>query len=83
MTVQEAVGKWSEAATVAKAADQFVRDGNWQPIRRALRHCKDGSAVDAAGDLNGDAVLLVTPSEAEPVVGKSLMKLQPFYVVVK
>lgn len=81
MTVKEALSKWSDACTVCQAKEQYIRDGNWQTIARALRHfTKEGAAsVDVAGDLNGDTVIEVTPAapsdESKP--------RPPFLLVVK
>lgn len=75
MTIYESLGKWSDAATVVKANDQLIRDGNWQSLKRALRHCKEQTEITEAGTLNGDTVLEVTPD--------SPIGLPTFLLVVK
>lgn len=75
MTVDDAKNQWTEAASASKAKAAVVRDGNWQPIARALRHCREGSTIEPAGELNGDKVLQVTPAQPSIVA--------PFLLVVK
>jgi hypothetical protein len=75
MTVDEAIGKWSEGCTAEEAKGQIIRNGNWQPLARALRHCKEKTSIEEAGKLNGDTVLAVTPD--------SPLGLPPFLLVVK
>ena len=83
MTVEEAIGKWSEGCTAEDANGQLIRNGNWQPIERALRHCKGGAVAEHKQKLNGDTVIVVTPKESKPAEGKSPMTLPPFLLVVK
>jgi hypothetical protein len=75
MTVDEAIGKWSEGCTAEEAKGQIIRNGNWQPLARALRHCKEKTSIEEAGKLNGDTVLAVTP--------ESPLGLPKFLLVVK
>lgn len=76
MTVEEAIGKWSEGCTAEDAKGQIIRNGNWQPLDRALRHCKEKTEItEADKKLNGDTVLLVKPD--------SPIGLPPFLLVVK
>lgn len=75
MTVDEALKHWSEGCTAEEAKGQIVRNGNWQPLARALRHCKEKTEIMEAGKLNGDTVLAVTPD--------SPIGLPPFLLVVK
>lgn len=83
MTVTDALGKWAEACSATKAGEQIIRNGNWTPIARALRHCKGGT-IEEAGKLNSDTVLLVTPAEPQDVpAGKEPIRLSPFLLVVK
>lgn len=86
MTVQEAITKWSEAATVTKAGETFVRDGNWQISTRALRHFIGENLADIkeAGKLNGDAVIEVSPKPPfKANAPHSARNRPPFYLVVK
>lgn len=75
MTVDEALEKWNEGCSATQAKEQFIRDGNWQPLKRALRHCKAKTEITEAGKLNGDTVLAVNPD--------SPIGLPPFLLVVK
>lgn len=81
MTVEEAIGKWSEGCTAEEAKGQIIRNGNWQPLARALRHCKGGSVAEHEQKLNGDTVLVVT--QKKPDDGKTPPMLAPFLLVVK
>jgi hypothetical protein len=87
MTVKEAIEKWSEACSVCKSGEALVRDGNWTPTTRVLRHyiAKESATIEVKGGLNGDVVVLVKPIEPKepPPVGKSLAKREPFLLVVK
>jgi hypothetical protein len=75
MTVDEAIGKWSEGCTAEEAKGQIIRNGNWQPLARALRHCKEKTEIKGHGMLNGDVVLAVAPD--------SPLGLPKFLLVVK
>jgi len=85
MTVEEAVGQWVEGCTAEEIKGQIVRTGNWQPLARALRHCKGGEVDQHKEKLNGDTVLCVTPKkpEGDPPAGKTHVALPPFLLVVK
>ena len=86
MTVTEAIAKWSEAATVVKIGDSFVRDGNWQISTRAMRHFLADGAADIAehGALNGDTIIEVSPKPAhDPSQPHSPRNRPPFLLVVK
>jgi hypothetical protein len=75
MTVDEAIGKWSEGCTAEEAKGQIIRNGNWQPLARALRHCKEKTEITEHGKLNGDTVLAIMPD--------SPLGLPKFLLVVK
>lgn len=85
MDKSEALKKWSDACTVCECGKTYVRDGNWQTIARAMRHCSDTSTVVEKSELNGDMVVLVTPApnEVERQPGKKPINLPPFLLVVK
>ena len=85
MTVKEAIAKWSEACSVSKCGEALVRDGNWTPITRALRHFLADNAAEATeyGALNGDTVVLVTPAKAKPEEVPAPKNRPPFLLVVK
>lgn len=84
MTKNEALREWSEACIVIQAGPVMVRDGNWMPIDRALRHCADTTTVDARKDeFNGDVVVDVVPVPKDAAKGKTPMTLAPFMLVVK
>ena len=70
MNITQALSKWTEACTVEQLKGTFVRNGNWQPIARALRHHKDeSSSITEAGDtLNGDAIICVVKGEAKALL---------------
>ena len=75
MTIAEALGKWTDACSAVKAKEQYIRDGNWTTLARALRHCKDKTEITEDGKLNGDTVLAVKPD--------SPIGLPPFLLVVR
>lgn len=75
MSIDDALNKWTEGCTAEEAKGQIVRNGNWQSLKRALRHCKAKTEIKEAGELNGDTVLSVTP--------ESPIGLPPFLLVVK
>jgi hypothetical protein len=82
MNKTEALSKWSDACSAVKLKEQFVRDGNWTTLARALRHFNDETATIAeAGALNGDTVIEVTPAEVKP--DKAPVNRPPFLLVVK
>jgi hypothetical protein len=82
MNKTEALSKWSDACSAVKLKEQFVRDGNWTTLARALRHFNDDNAtIEEAGELNGDTVIEVTPSEIKP--DQAPMNRTPFLLVVK
>jgi hypothetical protein len=83
MDKKAAVTKWSDACVVVENRGVYIRDGNWQTIDRALRHCADTSTVDQKGSLNGDMVVLVTPAPKKTAEGKSPLNLPPFLLVVR
>jgi len=83
MTAADAIKQWSEAcAAVQAGSNAVIRDGNWQPIARALRHDADAKIV-VAGELNGDTVIAVGPVDTDPPAGKSAMKRPPYLLIVK
>jgi hypothetical protein len=75
MSIADALNKWTEGCTAEEAKGQIIRNGNWQPLARALRHCKEKTSIEEAGKLNGDTVLAVTPD--------SPLGLPKFLLVVK
>jgi hypothetical protein len=86
MTVSEAVGKWSDACTAVELKGRVVRDGNWQPLSRALRHYKDESALVSVVEQEGLTVLLIEPKPVDPKTvpaGKSAAKRPAFLLLVK
>lgn len=83
MTVQDALAKWSEGCTATlDGKGEIVRDGNWQPLARALRHDADATLAEA-GKLNGDTVLAVKPAKKDPPAGKAPMVRPPYLLIVK
>jgi hypothetical protein len=82
MKKTEALSKWSDACSASKVKEQIVRDGNWTTLARALRHFNDeNAAIEESGELNGDTVIKVTPSEIKP--DKAPVNCPQFLLVVR
>lgn len=84
MTAKDALDKWSEGCTAAQAgANVVIRDGNWQPLERVLRHDAQAQIVEV-GSLNGDTLLKVTPAAVKDApAGKKPQNRPPYLLIVK
>ena len=82
MTAKQAIEKYSEAATVVDAKGLLIRDGNWQPIARALRHFTDTEVEEHDAKLNGDTVIVVQ-SKFDQASPPAPTNRAPFMLVVK
>lgn len=83
MTKKEALATWSDACSVCVAGEVTLRDGNWEALSRALRHCTDESTIEQTTELNGDIVVTVMPKfKAIDKVGTP-RKEAKFLLVVK
>lgn len=88
MTYEAIVERFSEACTACDIKGQVVRDGNWHPVRHALRHFShDGSAVfGLVAEHGSTAILKITPAQVESKdlpPGKSAAKRPAFLLILK
>lgn len=88
MKYDEVVGRYSQACAACELNGQIVRNGNWEPVARALRHySKDGSAeIGLVAEQGGTAILEIKPAAVDPKTvppGKSAFNRPAFHLIVQ
>lgn len=88
MTYAELSKRFTEACTACELGGNIVRDGNWEPVARALRHfTTDGSAeLELVAEHGGTAILKVTPAGVSKDAlkpGKSALNRPAFLLLLK